>query len=266
MLKKIAILGAIVVAGLFLFNRTHLGSYAGTAWKKVKEGAKQSVPLEFEIECVKNEVSKLVPDMKKNLSTIADEMVQVENLREDIVVTKAQLDKQRDNVLTMRKDLESGARKVKYGDREYSAERVKEKLARDWESYKNCEKNLETKERLLETREQALAVEREKLATMRQRKDQLEVQVAQMDADLKNLRLAQTRSDFQIDDSRLARINASLASIRDRLKSEKLVTEMGGTFANDLDIPVEKRVKTTELLKDIDSHFGGKPAEVASDK
>ena len=59
---------------------------------------------------------------------------------------------------------------------------------------------------------------------------------------------------------------ASTAWVRDRLKSEKIVTEMGGQFANDLDIPVEKKVKTTELLKDIDSHFGGKPAEVVSEK
>ena len=82
MFKKIAIASVVVVAGLVLLAKTNLGSYAHTAWKKAKIGVSEQVPLEFEIERVRDEVSKLTPDMDKNFNAIAHEMVAIDNLRD----------------------------------------------------------------------------------------------------------------------------------------------------------------------------------------
>ena len=76
---------------------------------------------------------------------------------------------------------------------------------------------------------------------MRDQKQDLEVQIAQLEADLKNVRLAQTRCKVQLDDSRLAEIKRSLADLRNRLKVEKTQAELEGEFAND-PISVDKQV------------------------
>ena len=269
MCKKIGILALAVVAGLFLLNKTNVGSYAGLAWSKVKAKAARSVPPEVELERIRNEIAQIQPDMKQTLSAMAEEMVAVDNLREDVNKTRAALAHQKDTILSMKRDVENAKdlKFVVYDQREYPVARIREKLARDWESYKVCEEGLKTKEKLLEAREQGLTVARENLAAMRAKKEQLEVEVAQLEAELKNVRLAQTRSNFQVDDSRLARINASLQGVRDRLKVMKTEQDLRGQFANDLDIPVEKKAKTAEVLKEIDDHFGKENADgVAASK
>jgi chromosome segregation ATPase len=269
MFKKIALVAVLAVAGLFVLNLAGLGSYTSTAWKNIRNSCKRQVPLEFEIERVRNEVAQLVPDMKKNLSVIAEEMVAVENLKEEISVTKARLQDQERSLRTMTKDLESGAQRIVYDGREYSAARVSEKLARDFASYKRCDSEVKAKEQLLEAKERALDAAREQLASMRSQKQELEVQIAQLEAEVKTVRLAQTKSKFQLDDSRLARCKATLADIRNRLNVEKKTGELLGEFAND-PMPVEKKGKSArELAKEINGYFDGngqEPGKVAERK
>jgi hypothetical protein len=74
----------------------------------MRVSANKQVPVEFEIERIKGQVAKLVPDMKKNLGAIAEEMVAVENLREEIARTRVKLEDQKQNILTMTADLETG--------------------------------------------------------------------------------------------------------------------------------------------------------------
>ena len=40
MFKKVLILGAVVLAGLFLVKKTHVCSYIGTAWSQLREDAR----------------------------------------------------------------------------------------------------------------------------------------------------------------------------------------------------------------------------------
>src|SRR5438477_12911897 len=108
MLKKIGFAALAVVAGLFILNSTHLGSYAKTAWHKVKKTAKGQVPLEFQLESARNEIAQLIPDMRSNIDNIARETIAVGRLREGIAVTKANLADQKTRIYTMKEDLKKG--------------------------------------------------------------------------------------------------------------------------------------------------------------
>lgn len=257
MFKKIGIVALVVVAGLFLLNKTDLGSYAGTAWKKIRTSTKGAVPPEFEIERLKNEIAQLVPDMKRNVKVVADEMVAVERLRSEVAETRTELAKKKDYVLAMKSELEKNknATTVSFRGQEYASTRIKEKLAREWDAYKRGEDGLKSKEQLLVAKEEAVDIAREQLSAMRAKKEQLEVDVARLEAELKTLRLAQTRSNFQLDDSRLARINSAMANVRDQIKSMQIQSDLHGKYVDDLELPAEKRIKTTELIKEIDTHF-----------
>jgi chromosome segregation ATPase len=261
MFRKIGIAAVLVGAGLFVMNRAGLGSYGCTAFHKLRTACKNQVPIEFEIERLKYQVTELVPDMKKHLSSIAEEMVATQNLREEINDTRANLQHQKDSIVSMTKDLETGALTISYGGRDYSRERIREKLNRDFHSYQRAEAELKSKEQLLDAKERSLDVAREQLSTIRSQKQDLEVQVAQLEAQLKSVRLAQSHTKFQIDDSSLARCKAALADIRNRLEVEKKTTELTGEFANDNTIPVaEKEKSLSDLTKEIQAYFTDKPS------
>ena len=127
---------------------------------------------------------------------------------------------------------------------------------------------MKTKEKLLDAKERSLEAAREQLGSIRTQKMELETQVAQLEADLKAVRLAQTRNKFHFDDSRLARCKEILADIRNRLKVEKTQEELQGEFANDPTVAVEKPKSTPELSREIKAYFQGadSPDKVAADK
>jgi DNA repair exonuclease SbcCD ATPase subunit len=258
MCKKIGIAVLAVVAGLFILNNTRLGSYGWTAWNKAKKTAKAQVPLEFELERVRQQVGQLVPDMKQNLTKIAEEIVAVENMREEIAVTKTNLNKQKDAVRAMTDELKSGNERIVFNHRTYNRSRIAEKLASDLKSCQRCEEELKVKEQMLDNREKALDSEREKLASMRQQKQELEVAISKLEADLKAVRLAQTKSKFAIDDSRLSQIKASLAEIQTRLRVEAVANDLHGEFANDPAVKPETKGKSTaDVLKEAEAYLGG---------
>lgn len=257
MCKKLISLGVVGLIGMFLLSTTGLGSYTSTWFHKMKGTVKKQVPLEFEIERVRNEVTKLVPDMKKNLSAIAEEMVAVENLKDEIQTTKANLKQREKELKAMSRAVEAGTVKVVYEGREFSTARINEKLSRDFGSYKRCEAEVKSKEQLLEAKERSLEAAREQLASMRSQKQELEVQIAQLEAEVKTVRLAQTKNKFQLDDTRLAQCKSTLAEIRTRLNVEKKMNELDGEFANDF-IPAEKKtVSGKDLAKEVNSYLDG---------
>lgn len=255
MCKKIGLAAVLVVAGLVLLRWTGLSSYTSTAWGKIRGAAKNQVPLEFEIDRVRHEVSQLIPEMKKNLGVIAAEMVAVENLREEIAVTRANLKDQEKHIRTLTKELQNGAERVVYKGREMTASRASERLDRDFASFKRCEAEVKSKEQLLDAKEHSVEAAREQLSSMRNQKRDLEVQIAQLEAEVKTLRLAQTRDRFHFDDSKLAQCKAALAEIHNRLKVERTVVEMSGQFAEDYLPPEQKAKSPRELSKEINAYF-----------
>jgi chromosome segregation ATPase len=261
MFKKLGITIASVAVCLGLLHFAGLTSYTATAWNNVSKKVKGQVPIEFEIERLRHEVAQLVPDMKKNFNTIAEEMVAVENLQKEVTTTQANLKVQKQNLLSMTEDLKSGDRYIKYAGQSYPAERIREKLTRDFATYQICETELKTREQLLEARQRALDTAREQLAQLKSQKQELEVQVAQLEAELKTVRLAQTKNKFQLDDSQLARCKGTLAEIRDRLNVEKKIATMEGQMTTD-PIPVDKKdVSTEDLVKKVRDHLNGEVAE-----
>jgi chromosome segregation ATPase len=243
MCKKLLLTAVAVVAGLFILNNTRLGSYGQTAWGKIRNTAKRQVPLEFELERVKQQVAQLVPDMRKHLSSVAEEMVAIDNLREEIQVAKGNLKKQNEGVHAMMEQLKSGTERVSIGGRSYTRARLSEKLSQDVRACQRLQEEIKSREQLLDHKERALDATREQLASIRTQRGELEVEIARLEAELKSLRLAQTKSKVQIDDSRLAHIKASLAEIRNRMNVDKKTQELVSQFADQEEVGVEPKAK-----------------------
>jgi hypothetical protein len=264
MFKKLFIVGLAVVGGVFILRSAHLGGYARSAWQKAQACAKEQMGLEFQLDAIRSDAAQLIPDMRKQLGDIAAETIAVQNLRKDITEMRVSLDKQKERVRVMRDDLNSDVQKVVYKGHAYSKERVREKLASELASGKRCDQELKAREALLEARERNLELENEKLVSMKSQKEQLEVQIAQLETDIKTFQLTQTKSRFQIDDSRLAHIKGALRDVRNQLdvakKTHELVSNFEGEFT------VEKTPTAAEISREVDEFLGESETKIVQKK
>lgn len=257
MFKKLAIASLAVLAGLMIWHKTSVGSYMNFAWKKAKATAGNSIPLEWEIDRLREEVSNLVPDMKKQLSSIAEEKVAIDRLGKEISVAQVNLKDQEESIKQMRADLKTmkpDETTVSYGNGKYKAEQVKAKLAKDWQTFRLAEDNLKNKQDLLEARKGALDASLQKLAEMKTRKEQMEVEVAKLELKLKELRVAEARSKFHVDDSQLSKCQQMLDDINARIDTQITTNALQGQFVND-QIPVGDKVKATKAIQEIDERY-----------
>jgi hypothetical protein len=260
-MKKLAIWGLVIFGCFFLLRKTNLCSYVSTAWSKVRNTAKNQVPIEFEIERVRHEIAKLDDDVRNQIGPVAEEMANIKALHERVHLTRKNLTKDKEAILAMTRELDSGVQLIVLGDEEYSADEVRAKLDHDFAAYRHCKAELESQEKVLVAKEKSLKTVREQLASMRTLKRDLEVQLAQLEADLKNVRLAQTRDKFQLDDSRLSDIKTSLADIQHRLDVERSRTELTGQFANPAGFGHKHIKSSRDLTKEVKNYFGDKTKE-----
>jgi len=266
MLKKLLIAAVAVLVGLTVVTSpTWVGSLLRTKWKDASAWCRQQVPVETEIQRLRDEVARLSTVSKTHFSALAEETVAVENLRKDIATLEANLTRQKKNVLALKEDLASNTEMIKYGDRTYSRDQVKTQLARDFEGYRTAEENLKAKRSLLEAKEASLSAAREQMKAMQDARVTLEDKLARLEAEIKKVRVAQTKSKLQFDDSELSRVKADVAALEDRIKVEQRKLELQAEYSH-APIPLTERVKEKDLVKDIEDHFGQGDQKVVTEK
>jgi len=273
-MKKFALWAVAVVVGLIAVNvglrkispSLDLCSHLHTCFHSLATDAKKSVPVDWEIKRIRTELARIEPDMHKNFSVLADEIVGVNNLKKEVADGQARLEEKRKELMTMKGDLETGSDYIVYAGVKHTADRVRDKLSHDFESFKVAEDAQKKREKLLENKEAALEAAKEQIEAMRGTKAQLEEQLASLEAEQRLLELAETKSRVYIDDSRISRVKASLDELRDRIESNKTRLALEQQFLADKVIDVKQEVKNKDVLKDMEAYFGKTPDKVAEKK
>lgn len=260
-MKKLLVIGAIVLAGLFVLRKSHLCSYAGTVWSHVKSEAKAQVPTSFELDRIRQEIARMDDDIRGAVGPIAEHMVAVNRLKKDIDKGRNTLAEHKTNLLKMTNDLKRGERVVTYGGKDYSAERIRLKLDRDFASYKRLETHIASQEKLLDAKERALESTREQLNKLIAKKQEFQVRLADLETQYEALKVAGIGNDIQIDSSRAAEIQASLENLQQDLEKRITVEELrNGQFASD-NIPVQERNRPSSDLDSIRTYLEGNAAD-----
>lgn len=264
MLKKILIGTGVCVLLSGLFFGRDAFSYLGTSIGWVKSSVKDNVPIEFEIERARKMVRNLLPDIRKNMYTIAKEEVEVERLNRQIADVEQKLNVDKVGIMKLKGDLEGDKSTFQYASHTYSRDDVKGDLANRFERYKTNEATLASLREISKARGRSLEAARGKLENMIAQKRQLEVEVENVEARLKMVEAAKTTCEYNFDDSRLGRVKELLADLHTKLEvTEKLVNsdaQFGG------EIPVVDKVdenivdQVTEYFSDDATHVAAKPA------
>jgi chromosome segregation ATPase len=263
MLKKLLIAVVAVAIGLTVVKSTKLGSLMRVKCNEATAWFNKQVPVPDEIARLRLEIARLGDDTKGHCQVIAEEMVAVDNLKREVSETEAKLAQQKKKITAMRDALaDGGTQKVVLGEDTYPRVRVEKQLARDFDAYKNCEAQLAAKKKLLESRQECLAKAREQLAAMQDTRRDLEVQVSQLEAEYNTLKVTQTKSKFALDDSGLSKVKEGVQALRNRIDAARHEADLRGEFGEG---PINvDTVKTKDLLKEIDNHFGKDQGKVVS--
>lgn len=257
--KKLVILGLGVAGTLAVTNAVWSGSVS-TAFNRVRTAVERQVSPEFELERIRHQIAKLTPDMNKHIETIAEATVEVAALSRRIDVVKGELDKRQSELLALTDRVESGVTTVGFG-----GPNVKDKLARDLKSYKNCEKDLASKQKLLEAKRESLEAARRQLGQIQEQRQELEVIAAQYEAEIANLHEAQARSRVKVDldDSRLAKIKDSLEKLHQRIELERTKVELAGQFTTNgtlESLPTTTADSGKDVVEEVRSYFNKREA------
>jgi chromosome segregation ATPase len=254
MFRKLFLIGIGAAGALALTNFVWSGSIS-TAWKKARTVVERQIAPEFEIERIRDQISRLTPDMNRHIEKIAEATVECASLNRKIELVSGELEKREKDILAMTEKVERGI--VPVG---YTPTNLKDKLARDLKAYKSCERDLSNKRKLLDAKQKALESARQQLRAIQESRQTLEVELARMEAELAEVRVAQSVNKVQLDDSRLGKIKGSLEKLRETIECERTKIELTGQFLND-PVAETKTEPAKDVVNEVREYFQGKKSE-----
>ena len=258
MLKKSLI--ALAVAGTLgtLGFGKDLYSYLRTAGGEARQALKAGVPIEFEIQRARDMVESLIPEVRTCMHVIAEEEVNIDHLNREIAKAETGLERQRSEILVMRKDLESNQATFQYASRRYTAEEVRQDLAQRFQRFKTAESTLASQQEIRRQRERSLVAAREKLESMLNEKRTMEVEIEHLEARLKQVQAAQAANHLSVDDSGLSRARQLITELNKQMDVETRLLDSQGHFTGLIPVSTREPVPA-DLARQIDQHFGTVP-------
>jgi regulator of replication initiation timing len=254
MLKKLVIVGLVVVGLGVLFAGTNLGSYVSTAYRRTADSVQDTVPMEFQIDRARDMVRDLEPEIRRSMHIIAREEVEIAELDERIAAAEERSRKDKEEILRLQSDLESGDDTFRYAGHTYTTTEVREDLSRRFTRFRTADATLDSMQQMLEARSRNLDAARQKLTAMVAAQRQLLVEVENLEAKLKLVQVAEASSDFQFDDSQLARCNELMTDIRTRLDVAARLANADTSFQDE--IPLDEEADTEDVTEQVAEYFG----------
>jgi hypothetical protein len=249
------VFGGLIVATLgFLVFGSHALSYVRTAGGWVKDSVKNSVPVEFEIDRARGMVKDIMPEIRKNMQIIAKEEVEVERLEQEIGRLEKKQEKDRNELMSLRSEAASGKEHFKFAGRSYSLKQVKTDLANRFDRFQTSDQTLVSLREVHTARQQGLDAARQKLEGMLTAKRKLEVEVANLEARMKMVEVAQTASSCSFDDSHLGRVKELISDLRSRLTVEEKMVHAENNFESE--IPVSEP-STDDIVEKVTEYLNG---------
>jgi chromosome segregation ATPase len=198
-------------------------------------------------------IDELGPEIRKNKHVIAKEMAEVERAKREIAKTQDRLDRQQAEVMRLKNDLASGTSVFQYAGHTYTEKQVRADLTARFARYRTNEATLENLKKVLQARETSLNAAREKLEQMIAGREQLKVDVENLEARMRLVEVAQTSSEHNLDDSRIARTRELISDLHTRLDVMEQLAHADGFIPDE--IPLDE-VGQGDIVDEVAEYFG----------
>ncbi len=254
MIKKMMMAGGALALLSSLTFGLPLFSYArcGVSW--LQESANDAMPLEWELKRARQMIADLKPEIEVNAKRIAREKVDFAKLEKQLDQTNERLAKTQSDIERLSEDLRSENEVYSYGGRTYTSAQVQSDLGNRFKRFKTRRATAEKLGQMLSAREASLHAAQERMEAMLGAKSQLEVEVENLQARVGALRVAQTSSQLNLDDSQLARTRDLLDEIATRIDVEEETMSIDAEYFSEIDLD---EPNDENLLSEISSYFEG---------
>ena len=254
--KKIVVgtMGTLLVGGL-LFG-SNVVPYAQTAYQRVTDSAQDAVPISFQIDAAKQQLATIGPEVNNMYHQIAKEKVQVKRLEQQLAKQKSELVKSQSEILALRQHLDSGKEFfVATNAKAYTSDRVKEDLRHRFTLHKTSEQRLKTAERTLALRQTSLNTAFESLEQAQAQQRELQVKIETLSARNRMNDLVKTTSNYDFDDSQLARTRSMVDDISARIETEEEMLNLAPVVFGQIPVNKDADSSAGNLLEELDSYF-----------
>lgn len=259
MIKK----ALIVFGGLALLSAVIFGhdafSYVSTSYGRATEAVTNSFPTEFQIDRARRMVRELKPEIAECARVIARQQVEVDKLDEQIDRMESKLDKDQADVVRLQTDLKEGNSYYTYAGHRYSAGEVRDDLSRRFERFKTNEATLEHLREMRDARRRQVDAAKEKLEAMVASERQLAAEVENLEAQLKLVQVAEATSNFNFDDSKLARAKELVSNIRTELETASRLAAADVEYTGEIQLDGEA---PSDIEEQVANYFHLKTREI----
>jgi len=256
MCKKLLIAAIAIAVGVGVVSGTRLGSLLRLKWGQVQQHAKDSVPLEMEIERLKMEVANLSREDDRYYDQVARQKMQVKKLREKVSHSREALAARETEIKGMRQALTLEGEFVVYNGTRYDRKDVEQQVRLDAAKFLADEKIVQADEGNLKILEETLGANKSKLDGLALRRKEMEAQLLVLERELAQQRLKE-QSNLVVDDGRYGRLSKEIEEARERLDLQKTKSELrGDAGTGPVRATEEKKAKEQKLDKAIEERFG----------
>lgn len=230
-------------------------SYLRLGMSSLRAAAKAEVPIEVELARARQLVDELVPEVRRSLNVVAEQQVDLERLEKGIADKKGTLASQKEALLTLRKDLAENSGVHRYASHTYTRQQVEQDLARRFERFRSLEAASATDEQILAARQQTLRANEAKLAALLTARQELQLQLEQLQARLETQRAQEAATTIVLDDSRLNQTKQLISQLNRQLDVRQKVLNQADVLAGEIPVEGGTKAEPADLLGEIDRYF-----------
>jgi len=256
--KKVLIAAIAVVVALVVINSTRLGSHI-RLWRQQACGyIQKQIPPEQEIARLKMEVENLAKEDESHFHKVATQIVEVENMKKEVVNLQKQRDEQEARILRMRAASKGEDRFIVYADQKFSRDEFTQRLRDEARSFQTIESTVKAKEDQLASKEESLKANREKLMELKLKREQHKAELERLQVALEQERQAQAAQENTIDDAKYQNIRKEMNALRDRIEVTKQKRILKGEVDSPIRAAEQKKEQNAAIDRYLDSRFGEK--------
>ncbi len=248
MIKK----AILATSGVCLLTTLSVGmplwSYARCGWDWMKVSTTEMLPLEWEIQRARQMIDDLKPEIEGNAKKVAREKVEVNRLQQQYEDASIGLEKSREQIERLTADLKAGGDRFTYGGITYTSVQVESDLASRFKRFKTKTATASKLEQVLHARQVSLKATQDRMTTMLDARRQLEVEVENLEARLGALRVAQTATGIDLDESQLAKTRSLLDEIAVRIDVQEESVAVDTEYFDQIDLSEDE---DAELVDEI---------------
>lgn len=259
-LKKVFIgaAGTLLAGGLVL--GTGMVSYVRTASNEARTAVEDQIPIEFQLKRAQDMLqNELEPEIRQMKHAVAEAEVEVEQLTARLDERAADLAKKREELMARNDQLKSGNGSFVVQNVSYTREQMTKDLEKRLDRVKTVEKTFESERQVLAAKKRALSESEAKVVELLGAREELALQIKQLEARASAVAAAETIQGTAYDDSKLTAVREILTKVKAKVEVREKELVLGGQ-ESDL-IPVSTSPEAASVTDQVDAYLGAKPSE-----